>query len=182
MPIRGPGEGVLTSASCPSARHNGPVTTRRPPWVLAGVLAGLAGLATSYATAMVLTIRESPVVAVAELVIRLAPGAVAERAIAVLGRLDKPVLVVGILVFLLACFAWAGSLARRSWWRPLLVWVTLAVLGLGTVLLQRNAGMVDALPVLVGLMTWVAVHSALSTRCGASSVAPSWSRASAASS
>lgn len=129
--------------------------------MLAGVLAGLAGLATSYATAMVLTIRESPVVAVAELVIRLAPGAFAERAIAVLGHLDKPALVVGILVFLLACFAWAGSLARRSWWRPLVVWSVLAALGLGAVLAQRNAGMVDALPVLVGLLTWVAVHSAL---------------------
>ena len=55
-------------------RHNGRVTARRPPWALAGVLAGLAGLATSYATAMVLTIREAPVVAVAELVIRLTPG------------------------------------------------------------------------------------------------------------
>ena len=129
--------------------------------MLAGVLAGLAGLATSYATAMVLTIRESPVVAVAEQIIRLAPGAVAERAIAVLGHLDKPALVVGILLFLLACFAWAGSLARRSWWQPLLVWTALAALGLGAVLLQRNAGLVDALPVLVGLMTWVAVHSAL---------------------
>ncbi|MFM6848061.1 MAG: molybdopterin-dependent oxidoreductase [Terrabacter sp.] len=137
------------------------MTTRRPPWVLAGVLAGLAGLATSYATAMVLTIRESPVVAVAELIIKLAPGAVAERAIDVLGHLDKPLLVVGILAFLLACFAWAGSLARRSWWRPLVVWVVLAALGLGAVLAQRNAGLVDALPVLVGLMTWVAVHSAL---------------------
>jgi DMSO/TMAO reductase YedYZ molybdopterin-dependent catalytic subunit len=129
--------------------------------VLAGVLAGLAGLATSYATAMVLTIRESPVVAVAELIIRLAPGGFAERAIAVLGHLDKPALVVGILVFLLACFAWAGSLARRSWWRPLGVWAVLTALGLAAVLAQRNAGMVDALPVLVGLMTWVAVHSAL---------------------
>ena len=81
----------------------------------AGVLAGLAGLATSYATAMVLTIRESPVVAVAEMLIKLTPGAVAERAISVLGHLDKPALVVGILVLLLACFAGAGALARRSW-------------------------------------------------------------------
>ena len=52
----------------------GHVTDRRPPWALAGVLAGLAGLATSYAAAMVLTIRESPVVAVAEMVLRLTPG------------------------------------------------------------------------------------------------------------
>jgi DMSO/TMAO reductase YedYZ molybdopterin-dependent catalytic subunit len=129
--------------------------------VLAGVLAGLAGLATSYATAMVLTIRESPVVAVAEMLIRLTPGAVAERAISVLGHLDKPALVLGILILLLACFAGAGALARRSWWWPVLVWVALAGVGLAAVVTQRSAGLVDALPVLVGLLTWITVHSAL---------------------
>ena len=129
--------------------------------MLAGVLAGLAGLATSYATAMVLTIRESPVVAVAEMLIRLTPGAVAERAISVLGHLDKPALVLGILVLLLACFAGAGALARRSWWWPVLVWVALAGVGLAAVVTQRSAGLVDALPVLVGLLTWITVHSAL---------------------
>ncbi|WP_210650107.1 molybdopterin-dependent oxidoreductase [Nocardioides sp. SYSU D00065] len=137
------------------------MTTRRPPWQLAGILAGFAGLATSYATAMVLTIREAPVVAVAELVIRLTPGAVAERAISILGQADKPALVAGILVLLVACFAGAGSLARRAWWRPLLVWVPLAAVGAVAVLVQRGAGMVDVLPVAVGLLTWVTVHSAL---------------------
>jgi DMSO/TMAO reductase YedYZ molybdopterin-dependent catalytic subunit len=137
------------------------VTTRRPHWVLAGVLAGLAGLATSYATAMVLSIRESPVVAVAEQVIDLAPGAAAERAIALLGHYDKPALVVGILVLLLGCFALAGALARRSWWLPVLVWVALAGVGLAAVMAQRGAAVVDVLPVVVGLVTWVFVHSAL---------------------
>ena len=151
----------LTSASCPTTPHNGGVTARRPPWVLAGVLAGLAGLATSYATAMVLTIRESPVVAVGELVVRLTPGAAAERAISVLGHWDKPALVLGILVFLVACFALAGRLASKGWWRPLLVWFALAGIGLVAVLVQRGAGLVDTLPVLVGLVTWVTAHSAL---------------------
>lgn len=137
------------------------MTTRRTHWVLAGVLAGLAGLATSYATAMVLTIRESPVVAVAEELIKVTPGAVAERAIAVLGHYDKPALVLGILVFLLVCFAGAGLLARGGWWRPVLVWCALAGLGLAAVLVQRGAGVVDALPVVVGLLTWITVHSAL---------------------
>ncbi|NYE37064.1 DMSO/TMAO reductase YedYZ molybdopterin-dependent catalytic subunit [Nocardioides cavernae] len=137
------------------------MTTRRPPWALAGVLAGLAGLATSYATAMVLTIRESPVVAVAEGVIELTPGPVAERAIALLGHFDKPVLVGGVLVLLLACFAWAGVLARRGWWRPILVWAVLAGIGLAAVLAQRGAGAVDTLPVAVGLVTWITLHSAL---------------------
>ncbi len=129
--------------------------------MLAGVLAGLAGLATSYATAMVLTIRESPVVAVAEQVIRLTPGAAAERAIDLLGHWDKPALVTGIVVLLVGCFAGAGLLARGGWWRPMPVWFVLAGLGLVAVLVQRGAGTVDVLPVLVGLLTWVTVHSAL---------------------
>ena len=49
-----------------------------------------------------MTIRESPVVAVAELVIRLTPGPVAERAIRFLGHLDKPVLLLVILIILAA--------------------------------------------------------------------------------
>ena len=129
--------------------------------MLAGVLAGLAGLATSYATAMVLTIREAPVVAVAELVIRLTPGPVAERAISVLGTFDKPFLVGVVLLMLLGLFALAGLLARGGWYRPLFVWLPLAGVGLVAVLSQRGAGAVDALPVAVGLLTWVALHSAL---------------------
>ena len=131
------------------------------PWALAGVLAGLSGLATSYAAAMVLAIRESPVVAVAELVIRLTPGPVARSAIDLLGYADKPVLVAGIIVVLLALFALAGVLARRRWWLPLLVWFALAGLGLGAVLEQPGAGVIEALPLLVGLATWLTVHAAL---------------------
>ncbi len=129
--------------------------------MLAGILAGLAGLATSYATAMVLSIRESPVVAVAESVIKLTPGAAAERAISLLGHYDKPALVGGILVILLALFAAAGLLARGGWWRPVLVWLALAGLGLAAVMSLRGAGATDALPVVVGLVTWITVHSAL---------------------
>lgn len=129
--------------------------------MLAGVLAGLAGLATSYATSGVLTIRESPVVAVAEQVIKLTPGAAAERAISVLGHYDKPALVAGILVLLLGIFAGAGLLARGGWWRPFVVWVALAGVGLAAVVAQRSSGLTDALPVLVGLLTWVTIHSAL---------------------
>jgi hypothetical protein len=49
MPMRG----MLTTASCRRVRHNGPVSRGRVPWVPAGILAGLAGLATSYAAAVV---------------------------------------------------------------------------------------------------------------------------------
>ena len=58
----------------PGVRDNRDVRTFRGAWSLAGLAAGAAGLATSYFVAMAMTLRESPVVAVANLVIRLTPG------------------------------------------------------------------------------------------------------------
>ena len=121
----------------------------------------VAGLATSYATAMALTIRESPVVAVAELIIRITPGALAERIIRFVGQLDKPLLILGIILFLLAMGAVAGSIARHSVIKPILVWLVLAGLGAGAVMVQPGARIVDVLPVAVGFVTWVTVLSAL---------------------
>ena len=125
------------------------------------MVAGFAGLATSYFTAMVMTIRESPVVAVAELVIRLTPGPVVERAIAVLGHRDKPFLVTVILVVLALLFAWAGRLARRSWWRPMLLVAVVSVLGGLAVAVQHGSRTTDLLPVVVGFVTWVVCLSVL---------------------
>jgi DMSO/TMAO reductase YedYZ molybdopterin-dependent catalytic subunit len=139
------------------------VTSTRGAWSLAGILAGAAGLATSYLTANLLSIRESPVIAVAEDVIRLIPGAVAEAAIDVLGHWDKAVLVAGILLVVTALFALVGRLARRSWWAPVLVLVVLAVTGAMAVLLPKGtANATDALPVLAGFVTWLVALSVLS--------------------
>ena len=130
-------------------------------WSLAGVVAGLAGLATSYFVAMAMTIRESPVVAVAELVIRLTPGPVAEGAISVLGKHDKTFLVLVVLLLSTLLFAYAGRLAARSWWAPAIVFGALAVLGGVAVMQQRGAAAVDLLPVAVGLATWLVCLSLL---------------------
>jgi DMSO/TMAO reductase YedYZ molybdopterin-dependent catalytic subunit len=131
------------------------VTSRRTPWALGGVVAGAAGLATSYATATLLGVRESPVVAVAELVIEIAPGGLAERAIQALGHLDKPALIVGILVILTLVFALAGLAARRGWWAAALIFLALAGVGLAAVTTRAAAGPSAMLPVLVGLITWL---------------------------
>jgi DMSO/TMAO reductase YedYZ molybdopterin-dependent catalytic subunit len=125
------------------------------------VIAGVAGLATSYFAAMVMTIRESPVVAVAELIIRLTPGPVVERAISILGSKDKPFLVVVLFVVLGLLFAWAGRLARRSWWQPLVLLSVLAVLGGVATAVQYEARATDLLPVFVGFVTWVVCLSVL---------------------
>jgi DMSO/TMAO reductase YedYZ molybdopterin-dependent catalytic subunit len=137
------------------------VRTSRHAWWLAGVVAGVAGLATSYFVAMVMTIRESPVVAVAEMVIRLTPGQVVERAISILGTNDKPFLVVVLLVLLILLFAWAGRLARRSWWQPVALLAAIAILAGFAISDQRGARATDLLPVVVGFVTWVLCLSIL---------------------
>jgi DMSO/TMAO reductase YedYZ molybdopterin-dependent catalytic subunit len=108
-----------------------------------------------------MTIRDAPLVAVAEGVIRLTPGAIVERAISLLGHHDKTVLRLIILVLLVALFAWAGRLARRTWWAPAIVFGVLAVIGGVAVRSQRGASTADLLPVAVGLATWLVCLSLL---------------------
>ncbi len=119
------------------------------------MVAGFAGLAVSYCLAMVTTIRDWPLVAVAELVVRLTPGPVVERAIRITGRHDKTLLIVVILLLSTAVFAWAGRLARRSWWLATSVFAVLAVVGGAAVWLQRGATALDAFQVAAGLATWL---------------------------
>ena len=135
--------------------------TTRGAWSLAGLVAGLAGLATSYFAAMAMTIRDSPVVAAAELVIRVTPGPVVERAIGFLGYWDKPVLVVVILLFLGSMFAWAGRLSARHWWAPLVVFGALAAFGTLAVALQYGSSAANYLPLAVGFVTWLVTLSLL---------------------
>ena len=124
-------------------------------WVLAGLGAGLAGLAVSYAVALALTIREAPVVAVAEAVIRLTPGALAEWAIQTLGHWDKPVLVAVILGMLVVLFAVAGLVSRRAWIFGALVFLGLAGVGAAAVLSRPSTTMWDLAPLIVGFATWL---------------------------
>jgi DMSO/TMAO reductase YedYZ molybdopterin-dependent catalytic subunit len=142
------------------------MSTHRYAWPLAGLVAGAAGLATSYATGNVMSVRSSPVVAVAELVIRLTPGEVVEQAIGVLGFKDKPVLISGILVVLALLFAWAGRLAARRWWAPVVVFGLLAAVGVVAVAAQEPPSTTSYLPVVIGFVTWLVVLSALTGRIG----------------
>jgi DMSO/TMAO reductase YedYZ molybdopterin-dependent catalytic subunit len=137
------------------------VRTSRGAWSVAGLVAGSAGLAASYFVAMVTTIRDAPLVAVAEWVIRLTPGVVAERAIRILGHYDKAFLLLVIFVLCGVLFAWAGRLARRTWWAPTIVFAVLAAVGGVAVWLQRGATTVDLLSVVVGFATWLVCLSLL---------------------
>jgi DMSO/TMAO reductase YedYZ molybdopterin-dependent catalytic subunit len=148
------------------------VRTFRGAWPLAGLVAGFAGLATSYLVAMAMSIRESPVVAVAELVILYTPGDVAEQAIGVLGHWDKPLLLLGILVILGALFAWAGRLARAGWSRALLIFGLLGAVGVVAVALRPGTTVSSYFPVAVGFVTWLVCLSLLTEPLRAGAAAP----------
>jgi DMSO/TMAO reductase YedYZ molybdopterin-dependent catalytic subunit len=79
----------------------------------AGVLAAAAAVAASEGLAAVLDLRESPVVSVAQSVIALTPGPVAEAIIGVVGTLDKPLAIASVVVAILLL----GALVGR-WWSP----------------------------------------------------------------
>ena len=130
-------------------------------WALAGVLAGVAGLATSLLTAGLLDLRGNPITDVAELVVRLTPGNVAEDAIQLVGHKDKPLLVTGVLVVVLLLFAVFGVLARRSPGAGVAGFVILGVVGLIAEQSQFGAPPTGVLPILVGVITWLAVLALL---------------------
>jgi DMSO/TMAO reductase YedYZ molybdopterin-dependent catalytic subunit len=133
----------------------------RALWALAGLLAGLGGLATSYLTATWLGLRGNPVTDVAQLVIRLTPGPVAEHAIQLVGRHDKPLLVTGVLVVVLLLFAAFGLLSRRWAGAGIGGFVVLGVIGLIADQSQYGAPATGILPSLVGMLTWLALLGAL---------------------
>ena len=131
------------------------MSTSRGAWSVAGLVAGFVGVAASYFVAMVTTVRDAPLVAVAELVIRLTPGAVVERAISVLGRHDKSFLLAVIVLLSAVFFAWAGRLASRSRWSPVVVFAALGAVGAVAVQAQRGATLIDLFPVAIGFVTWL---------------------------
>ncbi len=137
------------------------MSTPSGPWSLAGLTAGAAGLAGGYLTATLLGIRESPVVAAAEAVVQLTPGAVAETLIGLVGRADKPLLVTGVVLVVGLVAAGIGRLARRTWPGAVLALTALAGLGAACVLTRPGSTLTSIVPVLVGLVVQVAVLSTL---------------------
>lgn len=137
------------------------MSTPRISWGTAGAIAGLAGLAVSHAATMALTLRSSPVVAVSETIIQLTPGPVAERAIDILGSRDKPVLVAVVVAVFLGIAIWAGLLAKRSWWLPLVVYAVMGGIAAAAVVTRYDARALDMVPVMAGVVTWIVALSFL---------------------
>lgn len=124
---------------------------RTRPAALAGAVAAAAGLAVAELVAGVLNLGASPVLAVAEAVIAITLGDLAEAAIQLVGRADKPLLVAGTVLGALALGAVAGVLARRGLRRGLAVLVALGVLAVWATLSAEDGGPADAVTALVAV-------------------------------
>jgi DMSO/TMAO reductase YedYZ molybdopterin-dependent catalytic subunit len=151
----------MPETGCGRLRQTGGVTEPRWQWAAAGVVAGGSGLATSWLAADALHVRASPVVAVAEWVIRHAPGGLVASAIQHLGHRDKPVLIGVILALLTIAFAVLGLLGRRRWWPPVLGFLVLAAIGGFAVATEKAEGGGAQIAVVIGLLTWVGVFGIL---------------------
>jgi DMSO/TMAO reductase YedYZ molybdopterin-dependent catalytic subunit len=135
--------------------HGGVSPAPRSLHALAGLVAGLAGIAVSHALTMLLTIRATPLLAVAETVIDVTPGAVAETLIALVGQYDKPLLIAGVTLASLGLSAWAGALTRRGLGRGVAVFVAMGLVGAAAVWTRPEADLYDVVPVVAGTLTWV---------------------------
>lgn len=142
------------------------------PLVVAGGVAGLAGIAVSQVLTVVLGLRVSPVVAVSEAIIELTPGQVAEALISVVGTWDKPLLVGGVVLGVLALVAVAGALVRRSVVAATALLLATAAVALGALLLRPGFTAVAVVPVAAGMATWMVALALLADRAAAAYADP----------
>ena len=122
---------------------------------LAGLVAGIAGIAVSHTVTMLLTIRATPLLAVAEAIVEVTPGPLAESLIQVVGQWDKPLLILGVTAGLLGVSAWAGALTQRGLGLAVAVFVLMGAVAAVAVWTRPQATAYDVAPVVAGTATWV---------------------------
>lgn len=146
--------------------HDDPATETgtRLPWAAAGAVAGALGLAVAWVVTALVTGRVTPVEAIAETIVQITPGGVAEALIQLVGTWDKPLLLGGITLGALAMAAYAGVLYRRSQMAATLVVVGLALVAGAAVLTRPGAVPTDALPLAAGLVLWLVALSFLTAQ------------------
>ncbi len=125
------------------------------------MVAGVAGIAVSHLVTMVLSVRATPLLAVAEAIIEITPGALAESLIALVGQLDKPLLILGVALGLLALAGWAGALTERSRVLADVVFLLMGAVAVVAVLTRPDSSAYDVLPVVAGTATWIVALSFL---------------------
>ena len=122
---------------------------------LAGVIAGVAGLALSQAASMALRADVGPVEAVGTAVRDFTPGPIALFLVHLVGAADKPLLLGGTTLVVLAICGYAASWMRRFPLLPDVVFFVLAAIGLLAMLRLPHPGVGAPLALVIGLITWI---------------------------
>jgi DMSO/TMAO reductase YedYZ molybdopterin-dependent catalytic subunit len=140
-----------------------PSGTRR--WAgVAGVVAGLAGLAISDLASWLIAPAGSPVPAVGSMIINILPATLVNWGKETLGTADKPFLVVLIFVAVLAICGLAGQLELRRTYAGAAIFGAIAVIGVLGVATGAQSSVRAYLPTLIGLVLGYLILNALLTR------------------
>ena len=134
-------------------------------------MAAAVGLGVAELVGGLLRVRVSPVLAVGEAVIEVTPGALAEQAIAAVGRADKPLLVAGVVLAVLGLSAFAGVLGLRRRALGSLVLVAAAGVAAAAAATRPAATPYDMLPALVAGGAGMLVLNLMLSRATAMSAA-----------
>ncbi|WP_345454515.1 molybdopterin-dependent oxidoreductase [Nocardioides marinquilinus] len=127
----------------------------RVAWVLAGLMAGYAGLAVAYLVAELINLRLDPVNSVAELVRDVMPADVVNWSRENLGTDSKHITFIIIIVVVTVFFAGIGLLARRAWWLGVVGFGVMALIYGAAALSNNGASSTSLLPAVVGYLVMV---------------------------
>lgn len=133
-------------------------------WALAGVLTGLAGLLVSQLVSELLSVKDTPLLAVVGFVAQLRPGVLAQATAEFLITLARPLVLVLAAALVIGLFALGGLLWRRSPWAGLPLWGALAGAALAAGFATNGLSWVQLLPVVAALVTWLSLMAWLATR------------------
>ncbi|KGN34260.1 oxidoreductase [Knoellia sinensis KCTC 19936] len=134
-----------------------PLSHKRWPYAVSGLLAAAAGAAAGHFVAAWVAPEASPVLAVGSQVIDATPTPVKEWAVRTMGTADKPILIGSVAVVTLALAAVAGLVSRRRPVAGRLLIVGLAALAAAAAVLRPTAGQLDVVPGLVTGLVGVGV-------------------------
>jgi DMSO/TMAO reductase YedYZ molybdopterin-dependent catalytic subunit len=123
----------------------------------AGVVTVAGGAALSLLVSALTSQRADPVVSVAEGIIKLTPGPVAEALIHLVGQWDKPLLIVGVVLGLLALGALASRLFLRNPAYATLLFLALGTVGVVAELARADSGPLAVVSPIVGTLAWILV-------------------------
>ena len=140
------------------------MTSQRRLGALVGVVSAAAGLAASELVSGYLHQRVSPVVAVAESIIRLTPGAIIEKVISVVGRNDKPLVIGATLLGLLVVSAIVGIVAMRALAVAEAVFVAMGIVLVLAVHARLTSSETTYVPAVVGVVVALVALATLTPR------------------